>query len=153
MRTEKEIAIMEAILAHSESEYFDARPRLDDVENRRLFVAAFERGYLSHQIETQGESHPDEVYVVVSDIDADPNPAFVEIENANGESVRIKSSLPDSIGHRRIGPLYTAPLIDLDNIPDYVIDAGYAEAEDNVPEIFKAMITAYRTGEGPDAEE
>lgn len=42
---EREIALREAHEIASEEEFFEARPKLDTVENRRIFDQAFTRGW------------------------------------------------------------------------------------------------------------
>jgi len=42
---EREHAIQEAHMIHSENEYFQARPQLESDHNRRIFDAGFQRGY------------------------------------------------------------------------------------------------------------
>lgn len=42
---EREIAEMEGEMNHAEDAYFDARTELDILENRKVFQAAFDRGY------------------------------------------------------------------------------------------------------------
>lgn len=59
---EKDIAIMEGEESHFEDEYFAARPKIDNKENRRIFQAGFYRAW-----EKRNYYEKSNTVVVVSD--------------------------------------------------------------------------------------